>query len=592
MARLLLWVLVGMAAYTLGMMFLDARGRLPDSISVSGPIVTVHTQRGRAFLNWLATPKRFWRAWGNLGVGIALVVMVGTFVAVLQSAVQAVQQPAATPVQSPQNVLVIPGLNDFLPLAAAPEIVLGLLVGLVVHEGGHGLLCRVEDIDIESMGLALISFVPMGAFVEPSEESRNRASRGSQTRMFAAGVTNNFFVAFLAFALLFGPVAGSIAVASGVPVGNTLPGSSAAAAGIGHGDRITGVAGAPVTNATDLERALDRSPDRRIPVELDGESTVTVKRRLLVTRNVPKLMGGLKLRPDDPLILRRVNGTAVYTEDALAREMREHTVARFGTNHGNVTMPIGAYVVRVNESGPMADTAAPLDRDFVITHLAGQRTPNLTALSAVLDDTSPGQTVEVVAYVGGNRETYNVTLARDPDGTGGYLNVRLQFGYSGLQATDFGVDAYPAERFLGYLGGSANDDGIDGEFIGHVIVALILPFIAAIFPDVAYNFAGFLPDITNFYTVTGPLAPLGGGVFMLANALFWTAWVNLNLGLFNCIPTFPLDGGHILRAGVESVVARLPVEGRRRLTTAVTASVSVVMLVALFAMILAPSLLN
>ena len=79
-------------------------------------------------------------------------------------------------------------------------------------------------------------------------------------------------------------------------------------------------------------------------------------------------------------------------------------------------------------------------------------------------------------------------------------------------------------------------------------------------------------------------------MFLLANVLFWTGWINLNLGLFNCIPTFPLDGGHIFRASAESVVARLPVEGRRRLTTAVTASVSLVMIVALVLMLFGPQL--
>jgi len=37
--------------------------------------------------------------------------------------------------------------------------------------------------------------------------------------MFAAGVTNNFAITILAFALLFGPVVGAIGVAPGAAVG-------------------------------------------------------------------------------------------------------------------------------------------------------------------------------------------------------------------------------------------------------------------------------------------------------------------------------------------------------------------------------------
>ncbi|PSQ60467.1 metalloprotease, partial [Halobacteriales archaeon SW_7_71_33] len=159
MVSLLTWVAVGVLLYTLAAFALDRRGLLPDAVRVQGPITTVHTQSGKDFLDWLAGPKRFWRAWANFGVGVALVVMLSAFLFLLVFAVSTLRNPPeATAVNRPRNVLVIPGVNDFLPLSVAPEIVFGLAVGLVVHEGGHGLLCRVEDIDIDSMGLAFFAF--------------------------------------------------------------------------------------------------------------------------------------------------------------------------------------------------------------------------------------------------------------------------------------------------------------------------------------------------------------------------------------------------------------------------------------------------
>ena len=159
---LLTWVLVGILAYTLAVMLLKRRGLIPSYLNVSGPITTLHTKRGRAFLDWLAGPRRFWRAWGNLGVGITLVVMVGTFALLVFQGLSILQNPPApTQVNQPQNFLVIPGVNDFLPLSVAPEIIAGLVIGLIVHEGGHGLLCYVEDIDVDSMGLAFFAFSTM-----------------------------------------------------------------------------------------------------------------------------------------------------------------------------------------------------------------------------------------------------------------------------------------------------------------------------------------------------------------------------------------------------------------------------------------------
>jgi len=126
-------------------------------------------------------------------------------------------------------------VNDFLPLSVAPEIVTGLALGLVVHEGGHGLMCRVEDIDVESVGLAFLTVVPVGAFVEPDEEDLRLADRGAQLRMYTAGVTNNFAIALVALILLFGPVMGAFAVVDGAPVGGVQQGTPAASAGSSRG---------------------------------------------------------------------------------------------------------------------------------------------------------------------------------------------------------------------------------------------------------------------------------------------------------------------------------------------------------------------
>ena len=591
MVRPLYWVLAGIAVYTLGAMALQATGKLPDSIRVSGPITTLHTGRGRAFLTRLAKPKRIWRAWGNFGVGMALVTMVGMFAAIFNAGIQAMQQPERQPVQNPQNVLVIPGVNDFLPLAAAPEIVLGLLIGLVVHEGGHGLLCRVEDIEIDSMGLAFFAFIPVGAFVEPDEESRSEASRGSQTRMFAAGVTNNFLVAFVGFVLLFGPVSGAITAAAGVPIGNTAGGSAAEAAGLEYGDVVTRVEGNPVANVSEFEAELSRIESREVELTLKGGESTTLERKLLLMRSVPSVTDGIEPNRENATVVEAVNGTEVYTEREFARAMAGRETVTVQTNRGSATFPVGAYGLAV-ENGPLANVSVPTDgTDVIVTHVNGERTPNASVYERVVSGLERGSTVDVQAVVDDEREKYSVTVGSGAD-RGDRLGLRTQQGYSGIGVVDTGIDVYPANYFLSVLGGNSGPFGglLDGTFLQQMFIVLLVPFLSTVAPDIGYNFAGFVPDVANFYTVTGPLSPLGGGVFLIANALFWTAWVNLNLGVFNCVPTFPLDGGHILRSSAESIVARLPVEDGRRATTAVTASISLLMLAGLFLMLFGPQL--
>lgn len=591
---LLTWVLVGIAIYWLGMIVARRQGWLPSSVKTTGPFTTIRTQRGRALLNRLARRKRAWRAIANFGVGTAIVVMIGAFLMLIFSAVLSVLSPTQSQVQQPQNVLVIPGVNDFLPLEVAPEIVIGLVIGLVIHEGGHGLLCRVEDIEIKSMGVALLAFIPLGAFVEPDDESAESASRGSQIRMFSAGVTGNFIVTIIVFGLLFGPVAGSIAVAPGAAVGGVLPGSGADDAGIASGDRITEVDGQTVDDFDDLSAHLDELPARNLSVEINGEETVTVERSLLVTATTPDGPSPVS----EGSTIRSIDGQPVHTMPALLDELQgvtevEVTSTTADGEERTDTIPIGSLSTVAD--GPLNDAGVTEGTDIVITSIDGEQVVSTDDLQEILSARTPGSTVPLEYWTDGDRQSVNVTLGEASDG-GGYLGILTFRGISGMSISDFGIREYPSDQYLSLLGGGDPADdplGIADSFFAKLVVAIFLPLASIVLGGLLpYNFPGFTADTANFFMIEGPLSGLGGGVFLLANLLFWTGWINLNLGIFNCIPAVPLDGGHILKASLESMLSRLPIEVSHRLISILVTLIALVMFASFLIMIFGAGMLG
>jgi membrane-associated protease RseP (regulator of RpoE activity) len=224
-------------------------------------------------------------------------------------------------------------------------------------------------------------------------------------------------------------------------------------------------------------------------------------------------------------------------------------------------------------------------------------------MQALLDDLAPGETVDVVAYVDGDRRTYDVELGEQADGSS-YFGVVIAPGVSGLAVSGFGAQLYPADAMHALVSGDVTGSpalslmvgGAAGGLLGFlqgVVAALFLPLLSLLDPTIPFNFPGFAGANTSFFVVEGALGALPeAAVFVFANLLLWTGWINLNLAFFNCIPAFPLDGGHLLRTVAEAVTSRLPVGDRQAVTRAITTSVGLLMLVSLALMFFGPQLLN
>ncbi|MFB6186515.1 MAG: site-2 protease family protein, partial [Halobacteriaceae archaeon] len=311
---------------------------------------------------------------------------------------------------------------------------------------------------------------------------------------------------------------------------------------------------------------------------------------VIVTGVIPNNPADLK--PGDRII--SANGTNISTYHDLYQIAKQNTIISVTTAEGKTTtFPAGALVF-VNEGGPLAKAGAPITA-IVITSVEDTRIVTTNDLLQALQDTDPGEQITLTAYVNGSRTQYVVTLGNDPDDSSGFLGVTTgAVGISGVLINDLGVQFYPAGNYLSALGGTCERcPEFSLSFIERIFISLQFPLIGlaggSAFP---YNFAGFTGGVANFYTITGPLSVLGSLVFLFANILFWTGWININLAFFNCIPTFALDGGSMFRTAMEGIVARMPIGGGQQLAMTITIAVQIVMLASLFLLLFGAQLLN
>ncbi|MFQ6072370.1 MAG: site-2 protease family protein, partial [Methanosarcinales archaeon] len=154
--------------YFIVILILDKYGIFKKyNISAFGPILMIRTIRGQKFLDKLATPKKFWRIFANIGFPLMLIGMIAMFLVIILSVYgMIIFTPAPGKYNEPQNILFIPGINEYIPLVWGW---IALIVTLVVHEFAHAILCKVEGIRVKSMGI-ILALIPIGGFAEPDEE--------------------------------------------------------------------------------------------------------------------------------------------------------------------------------------------------------------------------------------------------------------------------------------------------------------------------------------------------------------------------------------------------------------------------------------
>jgi membrane-associated protease RseP (regulator of RpoE activity) len=251
----LLLLVVVVAVYGLIALIIRERGYFSDHIAFYGPIIAIKSMKV-GFFDWFKKYSSFLRMYATFGVVMVVVISIAmTILLFLSLTLTFAVRPPPTGMYAPQNILLIPGVNDYIPSTIA--VWLAFVVAIAIHEFGHGILSRVENITVKSIG-ALLFVIPIGFFVEPDEDELNQTRGMKKVRMYGAGITNNIViggVCILVMVLLMGfvtPVTGPV-------IGGVYQNYSAEQAGVPAYSLIHAVNGEPVRSQAEISALLNAS---------------------------------------------------------------------------------------------------------------------------------------------------------------------------------------------------------------------------------------------------------------------------------------------------------------------------------------------
>lgn len=165
----------------------------------------IHTDRGLHRIKQFATRHKWLDTIANVGVVTVFITAILSVSLLFVSALSSIgaEQTAAN---NAKNAVLIPGVNDFIPLHATPDLLLAVFVTAAAHEAAHALLAFRADYQVKEWGVIfLLGVIPVGAYVKIPPEQIENGSAWASLRVLSAGITANYilFVLTIAAAILF-----------------------------------------------------------------------------------------------------------------------------------------------------------------------------------------------------------------------------------------------------------------------------------------------------------------------------------------------------------------------------------------------------
>jgi membrane-associated protease RseP (regulator of RpoE activity) len=248
-------------------------------------LILIHTPFGMKFFDWVARTNaaKIYAKSNRYLMPLITALMLFLLISFVIAIVSFAPAREMTRDLGPRSIFLIPGLNPYLPVG---YVLISLIITIVVHEAGHGIVARVYNVKIESTGVVFFFVVPIGAFVNIEQKELEKTPLKYKSSILTAGVLNNMVLAGIS---LFGlylvvsslyplPVSGG--QEAGVLIERVNKGSLAEKIHLTEGSVIQTISAQNVRSVEDLRKLLQSNLGKTI------EMTWALKNKAIVRGSI------------------------------------------------------------------------------------------------------------------------------------------------------------------------------------------------------------------------------------------------------------------------------------------------------------------